>query len=579
MLKISMPCFVALLFIQCVNAQKQLPIVVNGSSKYSIVTPASADTTEIKAATVLQNYISKISNCKIPIQHTEGNSDAYQIIIGTTNKLDSKDTSGLGDDGIIIKSDGNSLILSGGKRKGVLYSVYTFLSDYLGCKSLATSVIEVPHNSSITLNSPLYKKTAPVFNYRMIYYLEGTDKQYCDWHGINYFMEGWGLWVHSFKILLPPDQYFALHPEYYALVNGKRTPDQLNLTNPDVLRIVTANLKKMMDANPTAKYWSVSQNDNNNYCQCPDCKKLDDEQGSHQGSLLTFINAIAKQFPDKIISTLAYGYSVTPPKTLRPEKNVMIMLTTAKHDRRTPLTETPNDPFNQDFKKWATLTDNLFVWDYIAGYGHALSPYPNLYTLQPNIQYFAANGASAVFEEGIGNFRGEFSELKTYLLSELMWNKDIDANATINRFVNDFYGQAGGLYILQYINLLKKNADNSNAKLTPQTSPADAKNTYLSNNNLNSYKDIFKKALAASGNDSVHTKRIMKEYLSVLYAELENNKPSQTNALQKASFNKDYYINLLNEWYRDTKITNITNINEAKRKTDDYYQQYIKAIQ
>ena len=327
-------------------------------------------------------------------------------------------------------------------------------------------------------------------------------------------MENWGLWVHSFKTLLPKEQYFASHPEYFALVNGKRTPDQPDLTNPEVLKIVTANLKRLMDSNPSAKYWSVSQNDNSNYCQCPNCKKLDDEQGSHQGSLLTFVNAVAKQFPNRIITTLAYNYSLAPPKNLRPEKNVMIVVATS-NDRHIPIAKTPNSSFNIYFKKWTTLTNNIFVWDYISQFGNALSPFPNINALKPNIKFFANNNVHYVFEEGIGNLAGEFSELKCYLVAELMWNKEVKADSLAKNFVDEYYG-AGGKYIWQYLQLLNRNADASNTAVTAGGSPLNAKNTYLSNTNLDAYETLFRQALNVTDSSTVFAKRIKKEYLGVL---------------------------------------------------------------
>ena len=38
---------------------------------------------------------------------------------------------------------------------------------------------------------------------------------------------------------------------------------------------MVSELKKRIKENPKAKYWSVSQNDNDKHCQCGPCKALD----------------------------------------------------------------------------------------------------------------------------------------------------------------------------------------------------------------------------------------------------------------------------------------------------------------
>ncbi|MDQ9827195.1 DUF4838 domain-containing protein, partial [Acinetobacter sp. 163] len=61
-------------------------------------------------------------------------------------------------------------------------------------------------------------------------------------------------------------------------------------------------------------------------CTCPDCKKLDDAEGGPSGSLIHFINKLADRFPDKEIATLAYLYTMNPPKQVKPRPNVVVML-------------------------------------------------------------------------------------------------------------------------------------------------------------------------------------------------------------------------------------------------------------
>jgi len=75
---------------------------------------------------------------------------------------------------------------------------------------------------------------------------------------------------------------------------------------------------------------SISQNDWHGYCECEKCKTLDEQEGTHAGALIHFINAVAeeveKEFPDILIETLAYQYTRVPPKHVRPRRNVVIRL-------------------------------------------------------------------------------------------------------------------------------------------------------------------------------------------------------------------------------------------------------------
>jgi hypothetical protein len=137
------------------------------------------------------------------------------------------------------------------------------------------------------------------------------DEDYRDWHRLDDLNEvfGRGYYVHTFNTLLPWETYFDAHPEYYCFMNGKRIKDQLCLSNEKVYRIALEKLKREMENQPGKRIWSVSQNDNFSYCQCPECEKIIEEEGSPAGPVIRFVNKIAGEFPDKTIATLAYQFS------------------------------------------------------------------------------------------------------------------------------------------------------------------------------------------------------------------------------------------------------------------------------
>ena len=47
---------------------------------------------------------------------------------------------------------------------------------------------------------------------------------------------------------------------------------------------------------------------------------LDEKEGSHSGTMMNFVNQVAEQFPDYMISTLAYEYTRKAPATIKPLK-------------------------------------------------------------------------------------------------------------------------------------------------------------------------------------------------------------------------------------------------------------------
>lgn len=534
---------------------QDLTLFSDKSSVYTIIIPESPTDMEVLAGKVLQDYIQRITSYTIPIKFDTIKESPFEILVGKVERTEKKNIpyDKLGKDGLLIKTVNSKLVLTGGDYKGVLYAVYTFLDKYLGCKKFSSSATFIPKKDNIVLDE-IYDLQLPAFLYRETTYRDTRDKEYMNWHKLNGGEEkSWGLWVHTFEHLLDPREYGEDHPEYFSFYEGKRHPgawasfdgkgfraeSQLCLSNPEVLEIVCSNLEKAIQRNPNAKYWSVSQNDNINYCRCDSCAYLDNKYAAYQpeermvlvggepaystlgmGSLLTFINKVAERFPDKIISTLAYLYSRTPPKGIIPRENVNIMLCNIESSRNTPLTKGDN-AFVEDLEGWSKLTNNILVWDYTIRFGNLLAPFPNLRVLQPNLQLFHNTGVSLLYQQANREIGGEFAELRAYLISKLMWDPNIDLEDTIKAFLDGFYGPASA-EISEYINILHDNNQSENeVEMGIFGSPIDEKETFLSQYLIEKYDSLFVLALKKVKNEPVFYERVKSAKSSIDFAKLE----------------------------------------------------------
>ena len=432
--------FLSLLgFWVCTVVSAQIVLVNNGKSKSRIVLTKETPVNRT-AANILQMFVQKISGKNLPItlgQQALGKGDIW---------IDGELSSGVTEDGFSLSTKDGILRISG-SGNGTVYGVVTLLEQYLGVDYWGEN--EYSFNPAKTIELPLIDKIDnPAFRYRQTQcYAIRTDSIYKWWNRLEEPNEVFaaGYWVHTFDKLLPASVYGKDHPEYYSYFKGKRHPGKASqwcLSNPEVFEIVAQRIDSIFKANPDRHIMSVSQNDGNyTNCTCDACKAIDDYEGALSGSIITFLNKLAARFPDKEFSTLAYLYTMNPPKHVKPLPNVNIMLCDIDCDREVTLTENASGKeFVKAMEGWAAITNNIFVWDY--GIDNYLAPFPNFHILQDNIRLFKKNHATMHFSQIAGSRGGDFAELRAYLVSKLMWNPEANVDSLMQHFLHGYYGEA-----------------------------------------------------------------------------------------------------------------------------------------
>jgi len=492
----------------------------NTEKNYVIVISQDADSLSQKAAHQLQDYWQKISAKSISISQSVHHKQT-PIFIGDTFLPPAHQASlqKLKEDGFIISIEDDGLFLAGKTPLGDLYAVNTLLEDHLGCMMLAPQEEFIPKMAQISFKKA-YKAYNPAFAYRRILFPARKDRAYREWYKLEE-LDDWGMFVHTFRHLIPPEKYYEQHPDYFSLVNGRRLQDaQLCLSNPEVIDLLIENLGAQMAQQPEKKYWSVSQNDTYNYCECEDCQALYKKYGSYSGAYIYMANQIAQAFPEKQISTLAYQFTRSAPKNMKPDSNVNIMFCSIECNRSMPLAEDKRSAsFVRDLKDWSGLTHNIFLWDYVVQFKNYLTPFPNFPVLQPNVQLFKENGVDMMFEQGSGGNWSDMSELKQYLLAKLIWDTEANVDSLAQNFIHKYYG-AAAKYIQEYYELMNaemvKNAEKE--RLDIYGFPMDYIDSFLSPTLMLTYMDLMNKAEAAVSGDSLYLDRVKRARLPVDFA-------------------------------------------------------------
>jgi len=550
-------------------------IVLNSPSgaSYEIHIASDSAPEVVKAVKDLAKYIELITDRQIRI--TSDSSELSQIRVGQYYK---EDLNLLDRSSVAYWAEGENIIISGGGDDAIVNSVYTFLENEMAIDFLAPDAEVIPRcPEGISISSNLQYSYTPSIVTRTVhsdlFYLNPTyaaKRKVTSDAFPGYAPEAR---VHTFHRFLPASEYYNSHPEYFALRNGKRITTQLCLTNEQVLEIVKSKVLELKESNPKAKVISVSQDDNTQYCQCDACEAIHDREGSPAGSMIDFVNKVATAFPDIQISTLAYQYTRKAPKHVRPAPNVLVTLCSIECDRSAPIADKCED-FRNDLEEWSRITSNIRIWDYTTQFTNFLAPFPNLRTLKPNIDLFVENNAQWVFEQHSRN-PSELFELRSYVMSQLLWNPDQNVEDVIDLFLNGYYKEAAPK-VATYITAIHDAIEqDSNFFLFLYGDPAQGFDTWLSKEQLEYYDLLFDEAEELVSTQPDIVDRVRGARLSVDFSILEYGRKDLSGVDQIGRLT---LLERLKRFNNTTSEQGITAMNEIRLTVADYVASYLAAI-
>ena len=478
-------------------------IARDGKTTFVIVTSAKPIPEETTAASWLAATLKQVTGADFAIKNEDANDlPATLLLVGDTAmaRTHGIEARKLNPEEWRIKSVGESLILCGGRPRGTVYAVCEFLEEQCGVLRLDPFTEVVPSNPMLTITS-LDRSGRPAFPLRMLF----TGFPYGHPAGGGPIIEQYQIanknningriasgdyarmipsGVHTFGNFISSKEFAATHPEYFGMdANGKRLTDdmgtpsawtQLCVTNEDVRRIALERAKKFIaeeraaavkDGREPSRMLVLSQNDNTvNLCLCPNCKAVAEREGSESGPQLEFVNHVARslkdEFPDVLVQTEAYNFTLQAPKSVRPESNVVVRFCDnyGFSDPTRPLAHPRNERPMKLFAGWQEKQCKLGVWDYWRTFDQhppgMFAPSINVRALRDDMRMFHNSGvelmtieAEDVFGAGINDDptsadMQSFMPLRTWIGLKLIDDPRKDLSTLLDRFCRGYYGPA-----------------------------------------------------------------------------------------------------------------------------------------
>ncbi len=526
-----------------------------------IVRPVDATATEHFAIEELVTHLERITGRAFEsVLESELPEGTPAIFVGHTRFASATGikASALGGEEWLMRTVGGSLVLTGGRPRGTLYAVYQFLEDELGVAWLSEEITLLPERPNLVIGQlnrtgkPAFTDSRWVYNSlrAMNHFPEAIEKTQL-WMSRN---KGVGEWMfseprygvplrgtyatcHNFYALIPPDTYFDEHPEWFSMgVNGERqrVSGQLCLTNEEMTAEVIRRFLEFIPEDrdraaaagqPYPTLYELSQNDHHRFlCLCPECKAVVEQEGTHSGLLLHFVNQVAEavgaRYPDVSFQTFAYSQTAEPPAKIRPRSNVIMqnaLLMTGKwRDPSKPLSHPYHGSHRRILEGWQEAGAQIGIWDYWSLFGSQPFPTPfaNVANLQGDLAYLRSLGATRGYFTQLDHrpYTLSFYQLTRWLGQKLLDDPDQNAEASITRFMENYYG-AGAPAMGEWLDYLQRRLADETGGIP---SPVSAfQRRYLDLELFRRADELLSKAEGACAPDAPEYPRVLNERLPV----------------------------------------------------------------
>ena len=569
-----------------------------GRSDYVLVQSENPTTWEARAISEINFFLKEALRIELPVV-SEGSfsysASGKYISIGKTKLLQESGIVVANDylktSGYAIYSKDNVTYLYGSTNRdnsyGVLYAAYGLLEELIDLK-LYTSDCYTYETKSVIKMRKFDEMTVPDIDMRdhSSTRMDTTYKMRLRYYGGEVRRLGN---THTHFIILPPEKYYAEHPDWY---NSDCT--QLRLLNEEMTEEFIKQVKQHLIDEPTATNVFIGLEDVNTPFSEEDQKTTEERYHTNETGLnIIFLNKVItaveewlqEEYPDRYVTytTAAYYSHTTPPVDYNketgkytphsdlviPHEKLSVMLTYIGLPSWTyPLNseeQVINQSFYQNFKGWASICDNLSIYAYGINYRNFLMNFNDWSSLQSNLKFCYENGVHEWYQ--LACTRGSspaFEELRIYVLSQLLWDTSLSYQELAIDFINAYYGDAAP-EIMEYFNLtITTNIKN----ITEQNASQACTTGYPGNANFWPYELVVQMSNTLERAESkiayldetdheqykVMLNRVRQQKVTVQYLLLNHYRTYIPNAEMAA---------MLDEMEKTCRENNFTNIDEA----------------
>ena len=363
-------------------------------------------------------------------------------------------------EGYSCSVEGKTLLFTAPTEVEILYAVYEFAEVAMGYtfalfdeeRHAQTGVFSLREGALFVKRRPLLKRRGFIqefdfnnesraladymaknrLNYLltwMKYYdqLPAEDREYFAIRGIE--IESGH---HNFDYWIPFAKYMNSHPEFFALINGKRVKlepgedalllsKQLCTTNPALRAEIVKNMVEYCRNHPELHTISLIPNDGFGWCECENCSKFYDVNAKgelysvsdhvykadriYHDLIQYVVREFRKELPDVNITFCAYVNYSAPASDFKLEPGMAVhfapywrCINHAIFDSDCPI----NSRYAQDLDQWITAKagGEVNLYEYFMGVNLYLSlPMIHFDLMFEEISYYAAKGVDGILTQ------------------------------------------------------------------------------------------------------------------------------------------------------------------------------------
>lgn len=286
----AIPC-AALAALLAAASAPAFDIVKEGKAVAVIITPESPDLVAKESARLLAAQVKAATGAELAVLPESKAPDGPRISIGWTQAAarEGLSTEKLSGDSFHLRVKGPVLFIAGRDKnvdrinsyqgaKGTYLGVMRLLQEFAGVRWALPGPQGVYTPKAVGISVP---DDLDLLGALPLQYAITRMDRYGDWSAANGARQPLSLYTaggHTWVFGVPPEKYAGTHPEYFALLKGKRAADakskgpMLCTANPEFVPLMTAWMRAKFDEG--FDIVQLGQSDGLAPCECAECNRL-----------------------------------------------------------------------------------------------------------------------------------------------------------------------------------------------------------------------------------------------------------------------------------------------------------------